>query len=100
MIPDNLINVVQCSLSIDKHIVKNPKSIQCGHSACKSCIYKSTNKIVKCIKCGQYSEINLDCLGDAFQVKCTLKAYIDDMFKILRDQMNVSLKLLKSSGFN
>jgi hypothetical protein len=98
MIPDNILSALQCSLAEDKHIIRSPVNIQCGHAACKTCIYKNTNQIVDCKKCGAYSEIDLDCMADSFQIKCTLKTYIEDLFKIMRDQMSVSLMLLKSSS--
>ncbi len=97
MIPESVLNVLQCALSSDKHIVTHPVTIPCGHTVCRSCLLVSNSKLINCLECGKIIEIDLNNSSESNMLKITLKAYIEDLFKVVSDKMNNSLRVLKGN---
>ena len=89
--------VVQCCLSLykDKHFLKKPTKLPCGHYACFDCIdAKLGNAAIKEIEC-----FNSDCrkkhdLNDLkdliidFDVELIIKNNLKDLFNILKLDFN------------
>lgn len=109
MISQDILQTLQCGLSNDDHILMQPVSLSCGHSVCKKCIPLNFNydgvetgcgtihneQINKCKLCGKQNTINLNQMNESQPVKQLLKLYLNDLFQMLEERFDESIKSLK-----
>jgi hypothetical protein len=74
---EQLLNVTQCVIDADCHIVNDPIALSCGHCICRKCIPKSGIELW-CSKCKEKNKYDLNeakpcltaqyCLNDKIEV--------------------------------
>jgi transcription elongation factor Elf1 len=76
-----ILDVVLCKLNTSYHIINDPRILDCGHSACLSCIIqlKDTDKNLKCNYCNSIHKIPLD--TNKLTVNKNLQTFIKYNFK-------------------
>ena len=76
-----ILDVVLCKLNASYHIINDPRILECGHSACLSCILqlKDTDKNLKCNYCNSVHKISLD--TNKLTVNKNLQTFIKYNFK-------------------
>ena len=76
-----ILDVVLCKLNSSYHIINDPRILDCGHSACLSCIIqlKDSDKNLKCNYCNSIHKIPLD--TNKLTVNKNLQTFIKYNFK-------------------
>jgi hypothetical protein len=97
MIPNSILTALECSLTKNhayRHFIVEPITLNCGHSACKRCILKTTQP-TKCLQCGNINEIDVSRVGESFIVKCVVNSYIRDLFSISLTEIKKTFESFK-----
>jgi phage FluMu protein Com len=88
-----------CAAAQDEHFIQQPLTISCGHSLCRSCLVNIDGEKKLDVKCNICKETNI--IENLRQVKESIAAkklfsiYIDDLFPIIQERFDSSLKDLK-----
>ena len=56
---DEFLQVVECALGTDKHLLQNALTLSCGHFVCKNCIPANNKYQFKCRKCNTTNQYDL-----------------------------------------
>jgi hypothetical protein len=96
MIPQDILQTLQCGLSIDDHIIMQPIALSCGHSACKKCIPVLDDlESNKCKLCGKINKTDSNIMNESQPVKQLLKIYFDDLLAMVEIRFEESVCNLK-----
>lgn len=97
MISRNSLSLLQCALSIDKHIVIQPLALSCGHNICKSCLPLNGNFKFKCLICEKQNKTDLYMCKESQTTKYLLKENIGYLLNNIHERMRSTLSQIKSS---
>lgn len=90
----------ECALSLDKHIVKEPISLQCGHCICKSCIPLESNaKNNTCKVCGKVNDRDLTLDSESIAIKKAIKRNLYGLLSVIVKQLEKSIENLKCKNY-
>lgn len=97
MASNELLNQVECALSIDRHFVKNPIEFKvCEHVVCQDCIPKKANSSIKCNICGMQTSVDqLINSPVSAKIKHLLKSNFANMLQILETEALNTVKKMK-----
>ena len=56
---DEVLNVVECAISGDGHLLDIALPLSCGHFVCKKCIPEDDCYQLKCLKCNGTNQYDL-----------------------------------------
>jgi hypothetical protein len=101
MISDEDLLILECSKeSFFKHIVKHPLALSCGHIVCKDCLPLNEYIIIKCSKCGEFNENNLNKSKESPAAKRLIILSLENLFVFIREKLENELNKLKEANFN
>lgn len=98
MISPEILDLIQCALSKDKHIVMNPIAMSCGHSVCKNCVPSEVHQRIKCLNCSEVNENDLDKSKESLAAKRLFKLHINELFVLIEEKFENALHQLKDSN--
>lgn len=82
MISDGTLEELECAISNDKHFLRQPIALSCGHCACRSCINLEIKK--EFLECTICKELNTFCLDNAKESIATKKLIQSSLYKLLQ----------------
>ena len=95
-LPDRTLKILQCAVSNENHIVKEPVSLPCGHSACKKCVYPfCLFHETKCKECGSSSKIDFQDFKNSLAVDMIFEENVSKLFILLEEKFKKSLAEMK-----
>jgi hypothetical protein len=88
----------ECALSEEnQHFLIEPiLLINCGHSACKSCISNKNTDLIKCNTCSVVTEIDLKSAKVSAALKKAIKYLYESMFRLTEKEIFSKLNHFKS----
>ena len=96
MISEEILEELKCATSDEEHFIIEPISLNnCGHSICKKCMPKERVKEIKCKLCGLVSQHDDSKIHTSKDTQKLLHTYIEEIFKILKDETSLKLNGLK-----
>jgi hypothetical protein len=85
---EELLNAIECVLNDDdRHIVKEPIGLSCGHSICKECIPKNRLQIV-CSKCKTTNTNDLITSRASLGIQYLLNANIQKLIQHVKSEFD------------
>ena len=77
---NEILDQIRCvKLKDDNHIVKEPLTLNCGHSICKNCFLIDENETVICAKCKKVTnKINPNNESSNVKLLCNTRIIRDD----------------------
>lgn len=92
------LELIQCAISHDKHIVMNPITLSCGHPICKDCIpFDDKFNLIKCLTCNEFNSHNLLNQKESKATKGLLKLHLNDLFEMIKERFTESIEQLKNA---
>ena len=73
---DEILQVVECALGTDKHLLHNSIGLSCGHFVCKKCIPANNNFQFKCPKCNETNQNNLSLCKEPELIKFYMQKHL------------------------
>jgi hypothetical protein len=93
---------ITCASVMDEHFIQQPIGISCGHSICRNCVPVNDEKHldIKCSICNETNIIdNLRLIKESIPAKKLFSLYLNNLFPIVRNKFDCSLKDLKGKLF-
>lgn len=99
---NNLIEKFKCFSINGSHFIRQPITLECGHSACKICLIenKDDDNRIKCQKCGINITIPADLDHENESLKAEFQSNIEYLFISLQDNFLQYLSDLRGIQFN
>jgi hypothetical protein len=97
MISRNSLCLLQCALSLDKHIVIQPLALSCGHSICKDCLPLNGNYKFNCLICEKQNKTDLYSCKESQTLKYLLKENVGYLLSNVHERLRSTLAHIKSS---
>ena len=97
---ENILNILQCAFSNDKHIVCEPISMPCGHSICRNCINNNLAQPFHCRFCGK--SINTSSLvgfDESPAIDYIIEENIQKLYTLLEETFRKELNDFKGTCF-
>lgn len=87
----------ECALSLDKHFLRQPIHMTCGHAICKQCLSNNANtQLLKCNICSQINKTDLNEFNESIIANKAFLTIIDQLATILNNQAAKSIEIFKS----
>ena len=91
-----LLDIIECAVHDDNHLVEEPFSLSCGHSACKNCVKETKFDSIICKKCNETNVFNFENCKASLGLKNLIEKHLDDMFKLTGERFKKAIEELKS----
>lgn len=95
MIPEAVLEIVECALSRDNHIASSPMTLSCGHVICKNCIPTDGSRFLKCNLCNEINDFSLNSSKESFASRKIFFSYINELFDLVKERFKDSICKLK-----
>lgn len=94
---EKMLNLIECSIADDRHIVEKPICLSCGHFICKKCIPSNNNYEFKCIKCDKVNKTNLNLCEVSELVQYSIESNLATLLKTINGNIEEELNKFKSN---
>lgn len=85
----NILNLIQCSATDDKHILQTGIALSCGHHVCKKCIPQNNSYQIKCLKCNKTNQHNLSLSEESEITKYLIESNLAFLFKTTKENIEI-----------
>lgn len=99
MIADEVFVELGCCFSNDRHYVKTPIVLPCGHCVCENCIKNSLNNLI-CKICNKISNQKVKTACENKLVKKTIQKHLNTLVEALLKKFNDSTRKLNGKYIN
>ena len=93
---DEILQVVECALGTDKHLLQNALGLSCGHYVCKKCIPANNNYQFKCPKCSETNKYDLSLGKEPELLKFYMRKHLKSLSKLINQNIEIEVEILKS----
>ena len=93
---DEILQVVECALGTDRHLLQNALPLSCGHFVCKKCIPANSNFKFKCPKCNETNQYNLSSGKEPELVKFYMRKHLKSLSNLINQNIEIEMDILKS----
>ena len=94
---NKLLKLAECSITEDKHLIRNAITLSCGHHICKKCKPVGNNHQIKCLKCGKTNHHDLNKCEEAEIIKELLESNIDTFYDSTCKSLNEEMQKYQSN---
>ena len=96
---DTLSGLLCAASNDDKHFVKTPISLHCGHCVCQTCLSINNAQLINCVQCGTITNRDLRNDKESIPTKLLIKFCLSDLFNEIEKQTAESIDRLKCIEF-
>ena len=93
---DEILQVVECALGTDRHLLQIALPLSCGHFVCKNCIPADTNYQFACSKCNKTNQINLSLCEEPELIKFYMQKHLKSLSNLINQNIEIEIDILKS----